>query len=103
MCNWTPVYFVQKAKPWNLICYFLMLLIFIFNTYCFKLDCKYLRVAGIVPGLYHQFMDPLQFIIQGPVQSDNPGLDIHDKVTVWVTLTAVDFIQDQAIISFILI
>lgn len=74
-----------------------------YNTYYYQLDWKYLRVAGIIPGLDNQFMDPLQFIIQGPVQSDNPGLHIHDKVAVWVTLTTVDFIQDQAIISFVLI
>lgn len=60
-------------------------------------------MAGIIPGLDHQFMDPLQFIIQGPIKSDNPRLDIHDKVAVRVTLTAIDFIQDQAVISFVLI
>lgn len=60
-------------------------------------------MAGIVPGLDHQFMDPFHFIIQGPVQSDDPSLYIHDKVAVRVTLTPVDFVKDQTVITLILI
>lgn len=60
-------------------------------------------MTGVVPGLDHQFMDPFQFIIQGPIQCDDPRLDIHDEVAVWVTLTSVDFIEDQTIITIILI
>lgn len=48
-------------------------------------------------------MDPFQFIIQGPIQRDDPRLDIHDEVAVWVTLTSVDFIKDQTIITIILV
>lgn len=64
---------------------------------------SYLRVAGIIPGLDHQFMDPLQFKIQWSIQSDDPRLDINDEVTVRVTLTPVDFIKNQTIITLILI
>lgn len=60
-------------------------------------------MAGVIPGLDHQFMDPLHFIIQGPIQSDDPRLNIHDKEAVRVTLTSVDFIKDQTIIALILI
>lgn len=64
---------------------------------------KYLRVAGIISRLDHQFMDSLQFVVQGPVEGNDTRFDIHDKVAVRVTLAPVDFIKDQTVISLIFI
>lgn len=60
-------------------------------------------MAGVIPGLDYQFMHPLQLKVQGPVESDNPRLHIHDKVALRVTLAPVDFIEHQTIIALIFI
>lgn len=60
-------------------------------------------MTGVIPGLDHQFMDPLQLIVQGPVEGNDAGFDIHDKVAIRITLAPVDFIKDQTVIALIFI
>lgn len=67
------------------------------------LELKHLRVTGIVSGLDHQFMDPLEFVVQGPVEGNDARFDVHDKVAFRITLAPVDFIQDETVIPLIFI
>lgn len=60
-------------------------------------------MTGVIPGLDHQFMDPLQLIVQGPVEGNDARFDIHDKVAIRITLAPVDFIKDQTVIALIFI
>lgn len=64
---------------------------------------SYLWVAGIIPGLNYQFMNPLELIVQGFIQSDDSSLYVNDKVAFRVTLTSVDFIKHQTVIAFVLV
>lgn len=60
-------------------------------------------MTGIIPGLDHQLMDPLQLIVQGPVEGNHARFDVHHKVAIGITLAPVDFIQHQAVIALVFI